>query len=73
MGKKNNLLSVMLELWPGHKGLGRKKHRPGEPFSQTLRSTSAGGGGPWGDPPVRPYRDSIQGFNSGAVAARSTK
>jgi hypothetical protein len=40
---------------PGGKGIARRKHRLGEPFSRALRSTSAEGGGPLGDPPDRPY------------------
>jgi len=61
----------MLGLWPGGKGIACGKHRPGEPFSQTLRLTSAEGSGPWGDPPDRPYDVLTQAQGSGAVPARS--
>jgi hypothetical protein len=58
-------------LWPGGKGLAGRKHRLGEPFSQMLRSASAKGGGPVGDPPDRPYTDLTRGHASCAVPARS--
>ena len=66
-------ISRKLGLWPGGKGLGLKKHRPGEPFSQGLHSTSAEGGGPEGDPPDRPSADSNQEDGSGAVPAQPMK
>ena len=47
--------------WPGVKGLARRKHRPGKPFSGRLRAASAGRGGPIGRPSRasrdRPYPD----------------
>jgi hypothetical protein len=42
--------------WPGVKGVARRKHRPGVPFSGRLRLASAEGGGPIGRPPVAPTR-----------------
>ena len=47
----------MPELWPGGKGLGFKKHRPGDPCSRRLRLASASAGGPIGRPAGRPYKD----------------
>ena len=38
--------------WPGVKGVARRKHRPGEPFSRKLRPDSLKWGGPIGWPPV---------------------
>jgi len=43
--------------WPGVKGVARRKHRPGEPFSARLRPASAGYGGPIARPPVAPTRN----------------
>ena len=54
------VLPSMLGSWPGGKGVARRKHRPGEPFSQGLRSISAERGEPVGDPPDRPYADSTR-------------
>ncbi len=61
----------MPELWHGGKGIACRKHRPGEPFSQTLRRISAKGSGPWGDPPDRPYKESTKEIDLGTLPARS--
>ena len=58
------VLPSMLGSWPGGKGVARRKHRPGEPFSQGLRSISAERGEPVGDPPDRPYADSTRGLST---------
>ena len=44
-------------MWPGGKGLGFKKHRPGDPGSWRLGRTSGSAGGPIGRPAGRPYKD----------------
>jgi hypothetical protein len=70
-GRINFDMAGMPRLWPGAKGLAGRKHRLGEPFFQMLRSASAKGGGPMGDPPDRPYADSTRGHAFYAVPARS--
>jgi len=47
----------MLWLWPGGKGLGFKKHRPGGPCFWRRGLSSDSGGGPIGRPAGRPYQD----------------
>ena len=44
-------------MWPGGKGLGFKKHRPGDPGSWRLGRTSGSAGGPIGRPAGRSYKD----------------
>ena len=43
-------------LWPGGKGLGFKKHRPGDLCSWMLGPASGSGGGLIGRPAVRPLQ-----------------
>jgi len=60
-------------LWPGSKGVARKKHRREKNSIRRSPRASAERGGPVGDPPDRPYADSTRGCASGAVPARPKK
>jgi len=66
-------ISGIIELWPGGKGLGIKKHRPGEPNSKGNSLTSAENRGPLATLLGRPYGGSIRSLDSNAVPARSRK
>jgi hypothetical protein len=60
-------------LWPGSRGVARKKHRREKYSIRRSPPASSERGGPVGDPPDRPYADSTRGRGSGAVPARAKK